>query len=410
MSLIYILDSLTLEKIDVIEEYESLVWTERFIDPGDCRIVMGATHENAVRLRADTLLLHEDSDEPMFVETRDIKDGTITAAGKTFEAFFNGRYVGPLGRAGLAKNIIRYVVYNMQNRQEGRYAIWNLRPQDFEADTSAVNSEEHILAFEKGHDAVLRLAKKYSLGIAVKRMRNSSDNGWELVFVVRDTVDRSQPGPEYLRFSPHDDTFANIGEIYSVADWVDVILVHAPKAFAKDPTDVAYGWWPMSYPAKTDQGGPNNFYLSDTELNWRVVEITVDDIDQAYIDKRVTDYWAPEQGYPPSWWAMTAAQWEEILRAEMTAKAKDEWHKRQVQQKVVFDGQVPGELLKFGVDYNLGDIVEVEGNFTGGRQTKMISEYIRSSDGTGARSYPTLASVLEPYDDMGVAGGGGGDT
>lgn len=412
MSLIYILDPMTLEKVDVIEEYESMVWTERFIEPGDCRIVLGATHANAVRLRPDTFLLHEDSDEPMFVETRDIKDGTITAVGKTYEAFFNGRYVGPLGRDGAAKNIIRYVVYNMQNRQDGRYAIYNLRPQDFEADTSMVNAEEHILGFEKGHDAVLRLAKKYSLGIAVRRMRTEDGTGWELVFVVRETTDRSQPGADYLRLSPKDDNFANIGELYSVADWTDVILVHAPKAFSKTPLDVAYGWWPMSYPEKIDQGGPNNFYLSETESNWRVVEITVDDIDQAYIDKRVEDYWAPERDFPPSWWAMTAAQWEEILRAEMTAKAKAEWHQRQVQQKVVFDGQVPGEILKFGVDYNLGDIVVVEGNFTGGRQTKLISEYIRSSDGTGARSYPTLSSVVIPYDSEdgsdGTIGGGTG--
>lgn len=414
MSLIYILDPMTLEKADVIEEYESLVWAERFIEAGDCKVVVGATHGNAVLLRPNALLLHEDSDEPMFIETRDIKGGVLTASGKTYEAFFNERYVGPLGRAGSAKNIVRYVVYNMQTRQSGKYAIPNLRPQVFDADTSALNATEHILGIEKGHDAVLRLAKKYSLGIGVRRMRKEDDSGWELVFAVRDTTNRSLPNEDYLRFSPKDDTFSDVDELYSLQDWTDVILVHAPKAFSTDPTDVAYGWWPMSYPDKTAQGGPNAFALTaaDNPLDWRITEITVDDIDQDFINKRVSDYWSAQTGFAITWSGMTDAQKATIIRGEMRAKAKDEWHTRQVQQKVVFDGQVPGEILKFGRDYKLGDIVAVEGNFTGGKQTKMISEYIRSSDGTGARGYPTLASVLDPYDGSGSGGGstGGGTT
>lgn len=409
--LVYILDPMTLEKIDVIEEYETCLWVERFIEAGECRIVVGATHKDAVRLRPGTMLLHQDSDEPMLIETRDVKEGKITAVAKTIEAFFNERWVGPLGRAGLPSNIIRYVVYNMQNRQGGRYAIGNLYVQDFVPDSGVIGRhEEHILGFEKGHDAVLRLAKKYSMGVAVKRdMANTGG----LLFVVRDSNDRSQPGTDdYIKFSPKNDNFVAIGELYSLQDWVDVILVHAPKKFATNVDDPAYGWPPMSYPDHTAQGGPDDFQLGNdiNSFDWRLVEITCDDIDQAYIDKRITDYWEPEQGFPASWFAMTFAQWQEIIRGEMRARAKDEWHKRQATQKVVFDGQVPGEILKYGRDYHLGDLVVVEGNFTGGTQTAMVSEYIRSSDGSGARSYPTLAPPLDAYDTEDPSGPGGGYT
>lgn len=405
--LVYILDPMTLEKVDVLEDFESLVWTERFIDPGDVTIVMGATHDNAARLRPGNLLLHEDSNEPMLLDTRGIKQGVITASGKTIEAFFNERYVGPLGRAGLSANIIRYVVYNMQNRQSGKYAIPNLRAQDFVSDTDTMGFTEHILAFEKGHDAALRLAQKYSHGIAVIRQVNPTSGQLELVFVVRDTTDRTQPD-NYVRFSPHDDTFTGIDEVYSLQDWVDVVLVHAPKKFATDPSDIAYGWWPMSYPDKTDQGGPNNFILGADQnpFNWRIVEITADDIDQPYIDKRITDYWWAFEGYPATWGAMSAGQQEAVLRGEMKQRAIDEWHKRQTTQKVAFDGQVPGEIIKFGRDYNLGDLVVVEGNFSGGKQNMMVSEYIRASDKSGARSYPTLSAPLDPYDDTAAGGTG----
>src|SRR5438477_9185930 len=97
--LVYTLDPITLEKNGgVIEEYETLLWNERFFEAGECRIVVGATHDNAVLLRPGTMVLHQDSDEPMLIETRDIKDGQLTAAGNTIEHFFNERFIGPLGR------------------------------------------------------------------------------------------------------------------------------------------------------------------------------------------------------------------------------------------------------------------------------------------------------------------------
>jgi hypothetical protein len=417
--LIYTLDPLYLTKTGVIEEFESVVWTERFIEAGEAVVVMGATHENAVKLRPGTMLLHEESDEPMLIETRDIKDGVITANAKTIEACFE-RYVGPLGRGGLASNIIRYVAYNMQNRQEGRFAFPNLRVQDFVDDTgNQVNQEEHIFGFEKAHDALLRLGKKYSKGIAVRRMLKDETQPWmgyELVFVVRDPTDRTQPGPDYLRLSPNDDNFVDIDELYSLQDKVDVVIVHVPKPFAQasgtDTETFALAWAPMSYPDKTDQGGPENFTLGpgDNPFDWRIVEITADDIDMDFIRKRIDDYWFPTfggAGMPPTWTEMDDTQREDILRAEMKAKAKEEWHKSQANEKIVFDGQIPGELLKYGRDYRLGDIVVAEANFTGGRQTKMVTEYIRSSDQNGTRSYPTLASPLDPYDE-GDSGGWSG--
>lgn len=405
--LIYILDPLNLTKIGVIEEYQSCLWVERFIDPGEVKIVMGATHDNAVKLRPGTVVLHEDSDEPMLLETREIKDGQITAAGKTIEAFFNERYVGPLGRGGLPSNIIRYVVYNMQNRQSGKYAIPNLRPQNFIPDIVTMGHEEHIFGFEKAHDALIRLAQKYSLGIAVKRQFDEVSGLWELVFVVRDTTMRIE-GTDYLRLSPNDDTFVGIDEMYSIVDQVDVVLVHAPKAFAKEPDGIAVGWWPMSYPDKVAQGGPNNFTInpSDNPFDWRIVEIPSDDLTQDVIDKRITDYWWAEMGYPPTWAEMTDAQKEAVIRGEMRAKAKDEWHKSQAHRKIAFDGQIPGEILKYGRDYHLGDIIIAEGNFTGGKQSMMVSEYIRSSDGTGARSYPTLVQPLDTYEPDTTTSGG----
>jgi hypothetical protein len=57
------------------------------------------------------------------------------------------------------------------------------------------------------------------------------------------------------------------------------------------------------------------------------------------------------------------------------------------------DGEiVPDNQFKYGVHYNLGDIIEVEGN-SGVVQTARITEYIRSQDSAGEKAYPTVSMI-----------------
>jgi hypothetical protein len=62
------------------------------------------------------------------------------------------------------------------------------------------------------------------------------------------------------------------------------------------------------------------------------------------------------------------------------------------QQQLVysFDGQLPAKIpYVYGVDYNLGDLVE-ERNSDGFSSSMLVTEQIFSSDNTGEKSYPTL--------------------
>jgi len=57
----------------------------------------------------------------------------------------------------------------------------------------------------------------------------------------------------------------------------------------------------------------------------------------------------------------------------------------------VVDGEiVPTAQFKYGRDYNLGDIVELQGN-SGIVQNARVTEYIRSQDESGEHAYPTVA-------------------
>ena len=57
------------------------------------------------------------------------------------------------------------------------------------------------------------------------------------------------------------------------------------------------------------------------------------------------------------------------------------------------DGEiVPDNQFKYGIHYNLGDIIEVEGN-SGVVQTARITEYIRAQDNAGEKAYPTVSMI-----------------
>lgn len=77
-----------------------------------------------------------------------------------------------------------------------------------------------------------------------------------------------------------------------------------------------------------------------------------------------------------------------ILRNEMS-KALAEAH-----ETAIFDGSINQDLspYKYGVDYNLGDIVRVVGDY-GLSSDARVTEFIRSEDKAGFKAYPTLQSI-----------------
>ena len=57
------------------------------------------------------------------------------------------------------------------------------------------------------------------------------------------------------------------------------------------------------------------------------------------------------------------------------------------------DGEiVPTNQFQYGVHYNLGDIIETQGN-SGVVQASRVTEYIRAQDEAGERAYPTVTAL-----------------
>lgn len=350
----------------MIDEYNSLIWTERFIDPGDFQLTLPATRESVQMLRPGTMLGVTTSREPMLVSSRSVnKDKVLTAKGKTIEAFFDERPHSAMLLHDQPGVILAKIVTNMQSRRDAANEIPGLR--NGEMATRLGGSVFENIKAGKAHTTMLALAKKYNVGMAVYRVERP-DGKFDLVFSSRYGEDRASFDDNRIVFSPELDNFVNIEELLSDEGAKTVAIVYPPTNL-----DIAQGLPPMT--TTLDNKDYSGFER-------RVVEVTMD-----FITK--------------------ASQLEGATTTERLASLVDMMRERGQAalrpKKKLIDGEITAdaryryysERNPEGLPtYRLGDQVVIAGNFTDS-MTGILTEYIQSSDPTGSRSYPTVANLNE---------------
>lgn len=359
-------------RTDPIDMFESVIWTERFHGDGEFELVVPATDDMMTKLPKGKLVECVGSDQPMILETRDINEGILKTTGITLTQWLNNRII----RASAAhadkewnlpllnaQQALQWLVREMATADSSylngtnpmgiptmytsTYAIPGLHASDV-----ALGGTLFSIAVPYGplYDALAQIATTYDLGMKIV-LDWVTESNYYLSFVTYAGDDRtSQSGsnPPIL-LSPEMNSFTNIRDLESITDHRNHIWVFAPNI---DPAITGSPGFYSTLPA-----GATGFDL-------RVLEGFADDVQ-----------------------ADTTA----ILDGLLHQKAVEESQNRQMVQLV--DGEVVEVLgFKYGVDFFLGDIIQVEGN-TGIRNKARITEYIRSQDAAGERAYPTLAAA-----------------
>ena len=85
----------------VIDDYKSIIWTERYASYGDFELVVPGTAENLAKFEADTYLYTAESNKLMVIEqvewtTEFGKNSTITVKGRSLESILDRRVVFPI--------------------------------------------------------------------------------------------------------------------------------------------------------------------------------------------------------------------------------------------------------------------------------------------------------------------------
>lgn len=364
---LYSIDSTegTFNREEVIDEFISAIWTERWIEAGEVEVVMPAMHKNLKLLAPGELLGCGGSRELMLLETRSIEAGLVTAKGKTIEAYFDELPIPAITMVARGGDIMKGVVSAMQDRSfgEAHVHIDGLSVASPDPNETGGSVIEDI---PKGpvYTTLVTLGKKYQLGQSVVWTK-IEDGDHKLVYTTRQGKDLTGQADNAVRFSTALENLGNAKQLLSIAGSKNIFIVNPPDWVDPDLARSSLIW--------------NYSRFDGSIFKYRVLEIDCNDITKESLPgdndvERMTHLYR----------MMDARQ----------AKAVDE-HKK---IKAV-DGEItPESQFVYKRDYDLGDMVEMQGEY--GEPVKgMITEHITSSDESGGRNYPT---VIAPADDLGA--------
>jgi hypothetical protein len=355
---LYTLDPL-FRRENVIDQFESLIWTERYAVYGDFQLDIQATVESRSLLQAGTLLAMNKSHRVMTVET--IEDSTdsegrrmLSIKGRSIEAMLLDRVaMSATGSLTIHPNwtltgtpgaIARKIFHDI-------CVTGLLSPYDpipfinegtFTGDDTIDEPADTITAVLQPttvYDAIAEICKVWDLGFRLIRQYDMS----KLWFDVYTGVDRtsSQAVSESVIFTPELDNLHNTKSLVSIDQAKNVAYVYSEAGFQ------------YVYAEGVDQEVDG--------FERRTLPIVVEGITQA-----------------------THPNWIDILQQ----RGREELAKHRTYQ--AYDGEVSQvSQYVYGRDYNLGDMVEVRGD-DGSANAMRVTEQIFVSDREGERSYPTL--------------------
>lgn len=357
---VYVLDSL-LRRTEVVDDFESLIWTERFAEIGDFELDLKSTLASRSLFTTGTRLAINNSYRVMTVETvEDTTDDTgqmmLKVKGRSLEALLEDR----VARNTMTDTVTepKWVITDTPGnvaRQLFDHICRDgaLDPADIipflqvgtilPADT--IPETETDITWEQETDSLFNAIKKlvdlYELGFRLVRNFDTS----QLYFDIYTGIDRTtrQTVIPPVVFAANLDNLQNTTEYKTIQKAKNVAYV-----FAEGGSKVVYG----------ENVDP------DVEGFDRHILVVNADVaaDNPDIDT-----------------ALTQAGQQALVQNRAQA---------------YFDGELNqyGQYV-YGVDYQVGDIVEMR-NIDGIITYKRVTEQIFASDNQGERSYPTLVEDM----------------
>lgn len=362
-------------KQETIDEFAAAIWTERFYGDGDFELHVPASPSMMSKLPKGVLMMCEDSEQPMILETREVKDRILKTTGITLTKWLNNRIFRTSNDHSVKEQLrdtqtpgelIQYLVssfciggnYLNGTVNIGIAAVDRNRfdiPGLVLGDTYLGGDDIEIaIPFGPIFDNIYSLATTYEIGMRII-LDYANESDYQISFNTWQGEDRTseQSINPVIRFSAEMDSFANITDLDSLSDHRNLVLsaaANAPATYMTNNLGRA-----TSVPDTTD-----GFDLR--------VHQEFDDFDTA---------------------GLTVAKMGILLNEHAKKIVSD------LKAVQLVDGEVvQNKQINYGVDYFLGDLIEVAGN-SGVLQKARITEYIRSQDEAGERAYPTVAMIDE---------------
>lgn len=353
----------------LIENYDSLIWTERFNTVGDFQLVGGDVERFMTLLPQGTRLTLRESNIAMEVETHQIErkkmsPQKVTIRGRAFESILDRRAC--LQSLAAATSSSDWTLNIKQPSDAAYYIITRI----------CVNGD--VSANDIFPSTMVQFPTPADYGTGTGPTQPLIVPRGNLLNVVLDLLQQEggadptttpakpavvQHGIRAVR--PNSAGTAIGIQIYTGTDKSSTVYFDATRELLDDGTYL----FSKVGSANVGYGIGSNFVATMYE---GATEPTGLDRRVALIDASEADITttAPLKNY----------------MAQTLAEARE---------TAMFDGNINPDLnpYQFGVDYNLGDIVRVVGDY-GLDEFARVTEYIRTEDATGQKAYPTLTTIV----------------
>lgn len=349
--LLYIIDeSLTI--IGMVENYNSIIWTNRYFESGDFELHLPATNDNVVLLRENHYVIREGyEDNAMIISSitieTDVENGdTMIVTGKCLKSILSRRIIwNQTTVSGKVEVCLRRLVTeNAIDPDIPARKISRLTLGDLQGFTDTITSQ---FTGDNLETVMSEVCMKYGLGYDVKLdLKNK-----KFVFVMYKGEDRSynQTANPYVVFSNEFENLLRTNYSHSRDEYKNTARIG--------------GEGEGSARIYTDIGNANS------DLNRYEVFVDADDISTNDGEISETDYIGllEQRGY------------EKLAEASLVE---------------LFDGEVEANhTFKLNEDYFLGDIIEVVNEY-GIETTPRIVGVIQSQDETGDYTIPIFSSYI----------------
>lgn len=346
----------SLDAIAIVDDYESVIWTDRYYEHGDFEIYTPVTTELLSVLKQDYYLQSRDSEHVMIIEKllikTDVEMGNhVTVTGRSLESILMRRIVWKQTRisGSLQNGIKKLLTENVINPADPARRIDNFI---FEESTDPRITSLKLEAQYTGdelYEVITKLCKERGMGFKVTLNDNK-----QFVFKLYMGLDRSYDQTEnpYVIFSPNFENIVNSNYIESKSALKNVTLIGGEgEGSARRYTTIG-----------TATG------LDRRELFTDARDISSDVGDDVVLTNE-------------EYIAQLKQRGEEKL-AECT-------------DIVSFEGEVEATMMfRYREDFFEGDIVQIENEYGHETRTRIV-EMTTSENEQGTSVYPTFSTITE---------------
>lgn len=371
------------KKQQTIDKFFSAIWTERYYGDGDFELNVVPDAASAAYLPLGQLVGITESREPMIVQTRDIENDILKVTGISLTKWLNNRVI----RSSPDPTVSTWVVTGVKpgallTTMVQNWAIDSVYLTDYtgtppansmgltpnpsvfkvpglyiSATDTAGSNIDATVNFGPLYDALREIAVGYQVGMRIT-LDSVSTSSYSLGFMSYRGVDRTsdQTAVDVVRFSPDQDSLNHTKELESIE--TRATIAFAVASGVDLATANAYG------PVMSDWASRGSGF----------------DLEAAVVSSNISQDQLTAAG------SGAAALYQASLAHDIAAYLGEHKLMR------INDGEIVENVNQYNSQYFLGDIVELE-SVDGQLQPARVTEYIRSQDPAGIKSYPTVELI-----------------